>query len=440
MNIPRFLADRMLRRLGRFLRAAGFDVADIAAGETFDDALRRAVSEGRTVVTINTRFPRLAAPLILLESRSVDDQAVELLRRFPPIDLSSNLFRRCMICNAPVRADDAPPPTAPAAGGRTFTRCPVCGRSYWEGSHTDRMRERIARWEVLLDEIRRSAKEGMPPPIDRREFDAFLREVYPLLGLSARGYRKVRFSLRRPVRGRLRELGLSSLDRYLSLVRRDRSERSRLGALLAVTISRFFRDRGRWLLFGDTLFPRLEKLAAGGVVRAWSVGCASGEEPFTLRMVWRESGRPDDRLEIIAGDISARCLERAGKGIYPESSVHNVPSIYRKKYFTPVDGGFLLAEDIRRSVSFDLFDWRSDAWPKGFHLILCRNGIFTYLDDAGRAWATKKLAASSVEGGFLWIGGNERLGDGAAAWSAPPAPPAFSHSGARFPPCTSIKP
>lgn len=413
--LPRFYADTMLARLARFLRAAGFDVAGAPAGEADDHILRRARRERRVVITRDLRFPGGEEEKIVIESREIEEQMVEVLRRIGGVDLERAAFSRCMECNTPVVREERPDDVPEGIGG-PFTRCPACGRLYWEGSHVDRVRERLRRVGRKLEEARREEERGMPPPIGRPEYDRFLKEAFPLLGLSWRGYRRVRLGLRTRIRARLIERGLRGLDGYLDLLRREEGERWRLGALLAVTITRFFRDRERWFRFGADLFPELERLAAGGAVRAWSIGCASGEEPYTLRIVWRESGRSDEGLAIAAGDLSGRCLERAGRGIYPESSIHNMPPALRERYLTPAGDEFLLTGEIRRSVTFGQFDWRSDGWPGGFHWILCRNGIFTYLDEPGRTRTLRRIEGSLVPGGYLWIGGNERLPAAADRW------------------------
>lgn len=412
---PRFFTDTMLSRLARFLRAAGFDVAHAASDGTSDSILREARREGRVVITRDLKFPGGAGEKITIESRELEEQMVEVLRRIGEVDLLEAAFTRCMECNTIVVSEDEPG-DLPASIAGPFTRCPDCRRVYWVGSHVDRVKERLRRVGEMLEAARRDEQRGIPPPIGRSEYDAFLRDAFPLLGLSWRGYRRVRLGLRTRIRKRLIELNRKDLSSYLLILRRDGAERQHLGGMLAVTITRFFRDRDVWLRFEQILFPELEALADGTAVRVWSIGCASGEEPYTLSITWRESGRREKDLEVKGGDLSERCFARAAEGIYPESSVHNMPARLREKYLVPLEDGFQLAAAIRRSVSFAPFDWREDHWPRGFHWILCRNGIFTYLDVPGRLRALRKIEASVVPGGFLWIGGNEQLPAGADRW------------------------
>ncbi|MFH1679039.1 MAG: CheR family methyltransferase [Candidatus Eisenbacteria bacterium] len=415
MSDPRFLADDMLARLARWLRGAGLDVSYAGGKGSDDELLLSARRERRIVLTRDSRFPGGDGERIILESADLDDQLVEVLRRFPSFDPLARPFSRCMECNGQVR-EELDPPDRPTGVAGPFTRCEECGRLFWAGTHVERVRERLSRVVERLEGARKEERDGAPPPLERAAFDAFLREAFGLLGFSWRGYRRVRFGLRTRVRRRLRELGLSALDDYLERVRRDPEERLLLGSLLNVTVSRFFRDRGLWLRFPETLFPRLAARASGGAARVFSLGCASGEEPFTLRMIWNESTVSGIPLEILAADVSEACLRRAREAVYPGSAVHNVPEPFRHRYFREAAGDWTLAREVADSVRFERFDWRSERWPGPFHWILARNGVFTYLAEEERRRALAKIRTALEPGGFLWIGGNEKLPQVPADW------------------------
>lgn len=408
MKPPRFFADDMLARLARWLRGAGIDVAYLGQGTDDDTILRAARREGRVVLTRDTRFPGGPEDRIILEATGLDDQLVELLRRFFPFDPFENAFTRCMECNGPIRAESEPPPQ-PAGVTGPYTRCESCGRLFWEGSHTDRIRERLAHVKERVAAVVEEEKRGEPPPFERGEYDRFLKEAFHLLGFSWRGYRRVRFGLRTRIRRRLKECGLRTLAEYLDRIRRDGDELFHLGSMLRITISRFFRDRETWLRFPTVFFPPLAEFARGGPVRVWSLGCASGEEPFTLRMMWDDSPFRETPLEIAASDLSEESLARARDTVYHESSIHVMPGRFREKYFSDEGGAWRLDRSVARSVRFERFDWREKSWPRPFHAVFARNGPFTYLGEEGKGRILRKIAASLDPGGFLWIGGNESL-------------------------------
>lgn len=151
----RLMCDEMLLRLGRWLRAAGYDTA-IAEGGASDRALiARCAAEGRTLVTRDGRLAARAAgtvPVVRLDDDNVEAQA-RALKEALGIDWQYAPFTRCTIDNAPL--DPAPPeaaalvpPSSRAAGG-PLRLCPECGRLYWPGGHVRRMQARLAAWQRL---------------------------------------------------------------------------------------------------------------------------------------------------------------------------------------------------------------------------------------------------------------------------------------------------
>src|SRR5262249_55626720 len=130
---------------------------------------------------------------------------------------------------------------------------------------------------------------------------------------------------------RLRELGLPDIAAYRDRLEAHPQEWAVLDALCRITITRFHRDRGVFDHLRRVVLPGLAQRAskrAAEAVRCWSAGCASGEEPYTLRILW-ERGLPAEharaQLWIVATDIDARLLERAREGRYPASSLKELP-------------------------------------------------------------------------------------------------------------------
>ncbi|MBI4540942.1 MAG: Mut7-C RNAse domain-containing protein [Gemmatimonadetes bacterium] len=145
-----FFADAMLGRLARWLRAVGYDTAYDARIEDVE-LVRRAVEERRTILTRDRGLPVewWVDDYLLVESETPLEQLAQVVRHFG-LDWSGRLFMRCLVCNtpleemAPEQARIQVPPRI-AEGRKSFARCPSCGRIYWEGSHTARMRRRLER-------------------------------------------------------------------------------------------------------------------------------------------------------------------------------------------------------------------------------------------------------------------------------------------------------
>jgi hypothetical protein len=147
----RFLCDRMLVRLGRWLRAAGYDTAVAGAGEADGDLVARARAEGRWLLTRDRRLVREDAgardPVVLLAAETTGAAARELRERLG-VDWQAAPFTRCMLDNAelvPAGADALARVPAGVPDGPVMV-CPACDRVYWPGSHLRRMHRQLAVW------------------------------------------------------------------------------------------------------------------------------------------------------------------------------------------------------------------------------------------------------------------------------------------------------
>jgi chemotaxis protein methyltransferase CheR len=236
------------------------------------------------------------------------------------------------------------------------------------------------------------------------EFDAFLSEVLPPIGLSPSAYR--RRNIKRRIVRRMETAGIHEFHRYLDLVRHDPEELEVLRSILVVTISRFFRNAQVFHFLSREVLPRL---AEKSQPVAWSAGCASGEEPYSVRMAWEEMPGEKPGLALLATDVDPVSLERAEAGSYQESSLRELPAGLRRKYFSREGNSYRICEAVRGSVQFRKLDLLRDPPPGRFDLILCRNAAFTYFSPEKRLAVVGTFAAALREGGYLVIGRTESL-------------------------------
>jgi chemotaxis protein methyltransferase CheR len=167
----------------------------------------------------------------------------------------------------------------------------------------------------------------------------FLKWCLPRLGLRWPGYRKVRGLVSKRLNRRLAELGLADLSAYRDFVMHEPAERAQLNAMCRIPISRFYRDRGIFDAIGQQLLPEAAAAVAargGNAVKCWSAGCASGEEPYTLVIVWRFAGAQDWPrlgLSVIATDADDILIERAKAACYTRSSLKDLPPQWVEQAF-----------------------------------------------------------------------------------------------------------
>jgi chemotaxis protein methyltransferase CheR len=256
----------------------------------------------------------------------------------------------------------------------------------------------------------------------------FLQWALPRLHMRWEGFRKVRSQVCKRIQRRMRALQLSDIKSYREHLQRHGEEWRVLDGLCRVTISRFYRDRAVFSALQSDILPELLRQMRGRGdtrLRVWSAGCAAGEEPYTLSILWELGLKQHDaeactRVEIVATDSDRCLLDRAVAACYAYSSVKNLPEGWRRRAFVEKNGMYCLSLPFRQHVSFMRQDVRAEIPPGRFDLILCRNLAFTYFDAAMQWQILRRLADVLQPAGILVVGIHETLPrdhDDFAAWS-----------------------
>ena len=246
--------------------------------------------------------------------------------------------------------------------------------------------------------------------------DAQLRRILPALGLAWKGYRKVRKGTQRRLERFMLELGTRSVDSFLAALAGKPEIRKRAQRTAAVSISRFFRDRGLWDALESQVFPRLV-VQRPRKIKVWSAGCARGEEAYSIKILWAEYKArhgPIPPLELWATDLDEELLARAQTGVFSPSSLKEVPEERRRRYFKPATP-FLLAvvSSLKEGIQWKVHDFTIDAPPsKRFSLIFLRNNLLTYYPEEIQKPALGRILAGLRSDGFLMIGSHEKLPEG----------------------------
>jgi chemotaxis protein methyltransferase CheR len=243
-------------------------------------------------------------------------------------------------------------------------------------------------------------------------YKEFLKTTLPLLGLRWRRFRSK--SIRRRIIARLRVLGLHSLSEYRSYLLNNEEEMRQLTGLLTVTISRFWRNASLFEALEKTWLPAvLGRLPEREPLRIWSAGCASGEEPYSLLILWQENFSSSGRdLRLLASDSDKRCLVRAQESRYPASSFREMPLHLRQKYCSNEGGKFSLPDDFPSRVQWVEHNLAWEACFPDNHLIFCRNLVYTYFTEALQFELSRRFHQSLGPQGLLVVGRKDRLPPG----------------------------
>jgi chemotaxis protein methyltransferase CheR len=233
----------------------------------------------------------------------------------------------------------------------------------------------------------------------------------------------VRNQVCKRINRRIKELDLGSIQAYGEYLENHTEEMKVLDAICNITISRFYRDRGVFDSIASEVFPSLAEMARHNQqkqIRCWSAGSASGEEPYTLTIIWKmavlpEHGR-DLSIQIIATDRNAQLIERAEKGIYPGGALKELPQEWInhafEQAFEQKGNEYWIKKEFRQDVQFLKQDIRSELPEGTFDLILCRNLVFTYFREDLQRDVFQRIMTKLNPGGFLIIGNHESLPEG----------------------------
>lgn len=163
----------------------------------------------------------------------------------------------------------------------------------------------------------------------------FLQWALPQMHLRWEGFRKVRGQVCRRIRKRIAELQLEDFDAYKQYLRENQQEWDILDQFTHIHLSRFFRDRKSWEALGEELLPELAERAhkEKKTFRCWSVACASGEEPYSIAILWKNKIAPllpHLQVEIIATEKDEKILDRARRACYTAGSLKEIPEEWKK--------------------------------------------------------------------------------------------------------------
>ena len=251
----------------------------------------------------------------------------------------------------------------------------------------------------------------MPTVTDDAAFDALATKIARERGFGATNYRDS--CLRRRIAVRMRARGVADFGAYSQLLDRDPAEWEPLLDALTINVTKLFRDRAVYEAMARDVVPAVWAMPAPAL-RVWSAGCSSGEEPYSLAVLFHAQATAVQqlarlaRLQIIASDIDKGSLERAGRATYPESAFGDAPESLRRRYFSAGTPS-VVAPEARALVQFERRDLLNDPAPPGpLQLITCRN-VVIYFDAAAQQALFQRFFDALQPGGFLVLGQVETL-------------------------------
>ena len=229
-------------------------------------------------------------------------------------------------------------------------------------------------------------------------------------GFDFTGYKRT--SLGRRIVKRMDEVGVAGYADYRDCLESDPDEFRILFNTILINVTSFFLDDEPWTYLRDELAPELvAAVPADREIRVWSAGCSTGEEAYTIAMVFAEAMGIDEavaRLKVYGTDLDEEALRDARTGIYSRKSLDTLPEGFRDQYFVPNGSQFAFRADLRRRVIFGRHDVTQDAPISGLDLLVCRNTLM-YFNLEAQLQIMDRFHFALRPGGVIFLGKAEML-------------------------------
>lgn len=176
---------------------------------------------------------------------------------------------------------------------------------------------------------------------------------------------------------------------------------------LTINVSEFYRNPAQWRTLESVIIPHLMD-RFGKKLRIWSAACSTGDEPYSLAMVFSEF-LPLNQIEIIATDLDKEVLSKAKKGCYNEKSIKGLPEKYVKQFFQKdANGLYWVSDSLKRCITFKEHNLLKDSYPSDIHLIVCRN-VLIYFTEEAKDNIYRNMSKVMKKDGVLFVGSTEQI-------------------------------
>ncbi|MFD5096106.1 CheR family methyltransferase [Amycolatopsis thailandensis] len=245
---------------------------------------------------------------------------------------------------------------------------------------------------------------------DERELESLLTFIDDSRGFDFTGYKRT--SLGRRIRKRMQTVGFEKYPDYRDFLESNADEFQELFNTILINVTSFFRDPAAWHYLQTVVVPELiAKAGPGGDIRIWSAGCSSGEEAYTLAILFAEQlgvEASTKQVKIYGTDVDEEALREARAGVYSLKSLEKLPDELKTKYFEPNGALFAFRRDLRRRVIFGRHDITRDAPISRVDLLVCRNTLM-YFNVEAQAKIIERFHFALNDGGHLFLGKAEML-------------------------------
>ncbi|WP_438298469.1 CheR family methyltransferase [Sporosarcina sp. FA15] len=235
------------------------------------------------------------------------------------------------------------------------------------------------------------------------DYAVFIGNVKKKTGIDLSLYKEAQ--MKRRLTSLYEKRGYRNFIEYYEAIHNDKELLEEFLDRMTINVSEFYRNAQRWDVLEKKIFPKL--LAQSKKPKIWSAACSTGEEPYSIALVLL-SHVPLRDISILATDLDLGVIERAKVGLYPERALKEVPTSIVKQHFVNEGHFYQVKDDIKRTVTFKQQNLLEDRYDTGFDLIVCRN-VMIYFTEEAKDQIYTNFSKSLKQGGILFVGSTEQI-------------------------------
>ncbi|WP_205603331.1 CheR family methyltransferase [Virgibacillus halodenitrificans] len=235
------------------------------------------------------------------------------------------------------------------------------------------------------------------------DYDDFIAEIKKRIGIDLSLYKEAQ--MKRRIISLRNKRGFANFHTYYEELINQKELMNEFVDRLTINVSEFYRNPKRWQVLKDNIIPGL--LQQKNSIKVWSAACSTGEEPYSVSIMLKEHF-PEAKAEIIATDIDENVLLKAKEGIYGKNALKELPAEILKKYFIEREGLYSVSPMIKRNISFKKHNLLADSYPKDVDLLICRN-VLIYFTDQAKEEIYMNFGRSLNSNGVLFVGSTEQI-------------------------------
>ncbi|MBU8879097.1 protein-glutamate O-methyltransferase CheR [Bacillus sp. FJAT-29790] len=236
-----------------------------------------------------------------------------------------------------------------------------------------------------------------------RDYQDFVANIKKKTGIDLSLYKEAQ--MKRRLLSLYEKKGFRSFNDFFNAISKDKVLLNEFLDRMTINVSEFYRNAKRWEVLEKKILPKL--LERNKRLKIWSAACSTGEEPYTIAMVMSRF-MPLSQVQITATDIDENVIARAKVGVYPERSLNEVPEDMKRKYFTSDGSLYRVSEDVKKTVTFRKQNLLADPFGGPFDLIICRN-VLIYFTEEAKEELYYKFSGALKSDGIFFVGSTEQI-------------------------------